>query len=70
MPTMSPGICLVNDIFLLSHESSGSGEPHHLFGAHMAVIDIAFEFSRAYFHKRDTRPVVWIHVGVNLENET
>ena len=60
---------IVHHLFLLGHKRCGGREPHLLVETHVFVIDVAFEFARAHFHEGDTRTVVGVHVGMNLENK-
>ena len=62
-------ISLVQDRFLLCHESRGVGELQLTALAHMEVVLVTLETARHHTHKCNTIAMVGVHVGVNLENE-
>ncbi len=60
----------LHHLFFLSHKSRGRGELHHPVEPHVLVIHVAFKLARTHLHESDTRTVVGIHVGMNLENKS
>ena len=62
-------IDFVDDLFFLSHKSSGCRKTVALTTSHVLVIFIAMEHSRANLDKCDATAVVGIHVGMYLEDE-
>ena len=60
---------LVNGSLSLGHELGGAGEAHHLVVAHVVVGRVARELARTYLAEGDTRTVVGVDVGRNLEDE-
>ena len=61
---------LVDGFFPLGHELGGAGEPYGLACPHVEIGRVADETSGAYFAESDTRTVVGVDIGCNLEDET
>ena len=60
---------LVDGFLALCHELCGAGETNRLSVADVHVWRVAYELAGAYFTEGDTRAVVGVDVGCNLEDE-
>src|SRR5690606_12067665 len=54
---------------VLRHKGGRIGESERPILPYMEIVAAAFELSRTHTHKRDPVSVLWVHVGVYLENK-
>ena len=65
-----PRPCLVDGALTLRHELRGRGEAHRLTLAHMEIGLVTLELTTAHLTEGDTRTMVGVDIGRDLEDET
>ena len=59
----------VDNALFLSHKGGRRGETQGFARADVAIRGVALELAGTYLYERDTRTVVRVHIGMNLEHE-